>query len=377
MKRIRLTIADVIPVPYRLPLYARLASDPAYELRVDFLGHGHVDRSWSDLELPFPHRFLAGPAVTTRRGNVLTYHVNPGIARTVLAPRPDALLLSGWAQPSYVAAAAIAKAARVPYLIASESHGRRSRSSAARVLRATVFSPVVRGAAATFGTGSLARRYLAELGARPDGIFTLPNACDVHALSAEAAEMRRNGAGARLRSRVGTAEVVGYVGRLVAVKGVDLLFEAIRVLRLRGRDVGALIAGDGPERSALEGNAAELPVIFLGSVPAEEVTSVYTAVDTLCVPSRDEPWGVVVNEAMSASTPVVASDAVGAAADLVIPGETGARFPTGDADALADALARVLDDAVALGAGAYARVAHWGYDLAESELRLALAKVLG
>jgi glycosyltransferase involved in cell wall biosynthesis len=88
----------------------------------------------------------------------------------------------------------------------------------------------------------------------------------------------------------------------------------------------------------------------LDYVDALDLPALYAAADTLVLPSVPtatfrEPWGLVVNEAMLQRTPVIASDAVGAAAGgLVVPGTTGMVFPAGDADRLAVCLRDLAAD---------------------------------
>jgi glycosyltransferase involved in cell wall biosynthesis len=131
------------------------------------------------------------------------------------------------------------------------------------------------------------------------------------------------------------------VARLHRRKGVDVLLHALPEVEAR-----LWIAGDGPERAALESLAAELGVservCFLGT--RDDTADLLAACDVFVLPSRLEGLGVATLEAMAASRPVVASD-VGGIADAVVAGRTGLLVPPEDAHALADALRRVLGDA--------------------------------
>jgi len=75
------------------------------------------------------------------------------------------------------------------------------------------------------------------------------------------------------------------------------------------------------------------------------LSAFYAASDCLVLPSEYEPWGLVVNEAMAAGLPVIVSDKVGCAADLVRSGENGVVYRCGDLAALAKALGVVVTDA--------------------------------
>jgi glycosyltransferase involved in cell wall biosynthesis len=141
------------------------------------------------------------------------------------------------------------------------------------------------------------------------------------------------------------APVVGFAGRLTPVKGPQVLVEAAPLLLREAPEARIVIAGEGPLRPALEdaARAAGLAerVRFPGAVP--DVRVVMAAADVWAVPSLEEGGGIVALEAMAAGLPLVASD-VGGQRETVEPGLTGIRVPPGEPEALARALARLLDD---------------------------------
>lgn len=148
-----------------------------------------------------------------------------------------------------------------------------------------------------------------------------------------------------LRRRAGADEgcfVFAFVGRLVPEKGVEDLLSAFEVLHRERPATLLMIAGTGP--LAVRAAAAPSGVVYLGPQPYATLGAVYAAAQCIVVPSRKEPWGLVVNESLLAGTPVIASDRVAAADDLVTPG-TGSRFPAGDVTALTEAMRREMDRA--------------------------------
>jgi glycosyltransferase involved in cell wall biosynthesis len=133
---------------------------------------------------------------------------------------------------------------------------------------------------------------------------------------------------------------VGGVGRLTAQKGFDVLVEAVR--RLAGEDVpvGAVVAGDGPDRGALTAAAHGLPVDLLGFV--DDVPAFHAELGAFCLPSRWEGLPFALLEAMMSGLPCVASD-VG---DVRVALEgAGAVVPPGDPAALAAALRELAESA--------------------------------
>jgi glycosyltransferase involved in cell wall biosynthesis len=139
--------------------------------------------------------------------------------------------------------------------------------------------------------------------------------------------------------------VVGWVGRMTAVKRTDDVLEAFRLLREQGIDACLCLVGDGPDRERLERRASELGVmrdtLFLGY--QEDVAPYYAAFDALVLPSANEGTPVSVIEALAAETPVVATR-VGGVPDVVREGEEGFLVDAGDTDELADRLVRLSRD---------------------------------
>lgn len=140
--------------------------------------------------------------------------------------------------------------------------------------------------------------------------------------------------------------VVGSLGRLVPRKGVDLLLEAAGLLRARGVTFDLVIAGTGPEEARLKQQAQRLglAVHWPGWVANNGKADFFAQLDVFVNPARDEPFGFVFLEAMSARLPVVAADTVGARA-IFTPGEDGLLAAHDSAASLADAIGRLIMDA--------------------------------
>jgi glycosyltransferase involved in cell wall biosynthesis len=147
-----------------------------------------------------------------------------------------------------------------------------------------------------------------------------------------------------LREQLGGSEARPLVltpARLDAQKGHETLLEAVAEVP----DAIFVLAGEGPERAALEARAAELEVAervsFLGR--REDIPQLLAACDVFALPSLYEGSSLAVLEAMAAGTPVVSS-AIGGTEELVEDGRTGLLVAPGDAQALAGALRRLLDE---------------------------------
>ena len=107
------------------------------------------------------------------------------------------------------------------------------------------------------------------------------------------------------------APLILFIGRLVYQKGPDLFIEALRKVCRERWDAKVIVAGDGGMRQYLQDRARDLPVNFVGYIPDSEYIRLLNACDLVVIPSRNEPFGLVLLEAWSAEKPVVACDVGG------------------------------------------------------------------
>lgn len=179
-------------------------------------------------------------------------------------------------------------------------------------------------------TAAMERLYVAR-GFPPQRIYRVPNT-----LPARFAEVP-----VRLEKPPQATLTIGVLARLVGKKGVDVFLRGLRLALDQGLQARALIGGDGPERASLLDLRGQLglgqQVEFLGWVA--EPDRFHDSIDLFCVPSRDEPFGIVVLEGFAQGTPVIAS-AVGGLQELIQDGVNGALFQSDDPQALAAALLR-------------------------------------
>ena len=144
----------------------------------------------------------------------------------------------------------------------------------------------------------------------------------------------------------------------------------------------ALMVGDGPEKPRLEERAKELGVraVFVGFVNQSEVSRYYVAADAFVILSDYDPSPKALNEAMNFNLPVIVTEPVGTAFDLVEPGHNGERVKVGDLTAIAEAIAGFAaapEKTRAQGAVSTEIVANWNFEVNASSLLLAIANVTG
>jgi glycosyltransferase involved in cell wall biosynthesis len=320
----KLALLTEIPAPFRIPLFNALAAEEGVDFRVLFLAGADPRRAHYALhadEFRFDWRVLRGRQL--RRGGRWIV-LSRGAVRELRRFRPDAVAVGGWNQPAFWQALLYTKARRIPLLVWVESTARDLRSQA--LLLELGKRALIRVATGFFVPGKASAEYLLQLGVSEERIAIAPNAIDPEIFGAPASP------------RDGTRCTFLYVGRLDPEKGLDVLLRAFE--RVPGELV---IVGGGTEEAALRAQAPER-VRFLGRLDRDELVPHYAAADVFVLPSRSEPWGMVLNEAAAAGLPLVATEGVGAARDLVEHGVNGFRVPAGDEEALAAALRRLAED---------------------------------
>jgi glycosyltransferase involved in cell wall biosynthesis len=362
---IRVTAVLPEPTPYRSPLFDLIAQRPDIDLSVVYAADAIAQNRWQ-ISIAHPHVVLRGIRVPgAHRILRHDYPVTPEIFRVLERRRPQVLVVTGWSTFASQAAIAWSIARRIPFVLQVESHDVGPRATWRRVVKGTVVPRIVRRASSVLVTGTLARNSLVARGADPSRVRVFANTVDTLGFAAAAAEARLDRGTQRSRIGLGPSEVaVLSVARLAPEKGLDTLIRA--VARADRPRLHLVLAGQGPERESLErlGRDLWIPVTFLGSVEWSEIIETYAACDVFALLSRHEPWAVVVNEAAACGLPLILSDQVGAAHDLLEHRANGFLIPGEDPESAARALQELCDDErfrTSAGRRSQEIAADWGY----------------
>jgi glycosyltransferase involved in cell wall biosynthesis len=269
----------------------------------------------------------------------------------------------------------------IPVLLRAEStlHDR-ARSTAKLLAKKCFFGMLRPQISGVLAIGEANARYWRHYLGKDVPVFRMPYAVDNDFFQRRAAEAAadREALRAELGLEAGRP-VLLFASKLQERKRCGDLLAALALLRAPRPYL--LIVGDGEERRKLEQQVSSDPelgsaVRFLGFRNQTELPRYFDLCDIFVLPSRHEPWGLVVNEAMNAGRAVIVSDDVGCQQDLVREGETGAVFPTRDVRALAAAIERVLatpETAMRMGACGKTHIAQYSFDQDVAGLRAALA----
>ena len=407
-RTVRLAYLVSHPIQYQAPLLRRIALEPDIDLTVlfgsDFSVRGYKDRGFG-VEVAWDTPLLDGYRSEFLRPLRDTGEVSPttpisrGIYRRLQhsdgSPAFDALWVHGYASVNALQGILAANALGIPVLLRAESWlADRVRSPWTLAVKSAFFRLLGKGIAAILPIGTVNAAYWTHYFGSSVPQFLMPYAVnnDYFASLAKAAEPREP----ELRAELGLAAdrpVILFASKLQERKHADHLVEAYRLfVRDRMQDQMQdrpclVIVGDGEQRARLEAQVQHLveaqhltaeDVHFAGFRNQSELPRFFQLADVFVLPSRHEPWGLIVNEAMAAGCPAIVSSDVGCHADLITDGVEGCVFPVGDVGALADALRRVFstpDAAARMGDNARRRISTWTYEEDLQGLRNALAAV--
>jgi glycosyltransferase involved in cell wall biosynthesis len=355
------------PTPTRAPHLQALAARPEIDLSVVYATQTYQQRTWS---VRHPEaQVLRGWSLPTSRVLHHDYPITPGIWRFLGDGAFDLVVIAGWAVFAAQAAIVWCRRHDVPYLLNTENHFREPRPRWVKLVKGLVLPRVVPQAAGMLVSGTLAREHALHYGARPNSVIVFPNTPDVPLYAAKADRLRSRREDVRSRLGVEPKEVIVLqVGRLIPVKGADVLISAIAEAgRHTSVSIRLVLTGEGPERMALERQALRegVPLTLTGQIEADDLVELYAAADIFCLLSRRETWGIVVNEAMACGLPLVLSSAVGASGDLLESDRNGMLVAPGDIGGTADAVLRLAESEsrrTAFGARSRKVISEWGFE---------------
>lgn len=244
------------------------------------------------------------------------------IKRTVRSFSPDAVLMSGWIDDAYVQAARSLRGDGTPVVAGCDTQWTGSlRQQAGRLAAPWYLHSAID---VLWVPGERQRQLAQKLGYTGSSCWTGYYSCDWSHFAEVYSE------------KITTEPSFLYVGRYVEEKGVDVLTDAYRAYRAHVEEPWPLVtAGAGPLEDLLEETDG---VENRGFVQPDRLPTLMTEAGAFVLPSRFEPWGVVVQEAAAAGVPVLCSTASGAGVHLVQDGYNGYQIEVNDAQHLAQCM---------------------------------------
>lgn len=348
----RLAILSTHPIQYYAPLFRELHQGPldihvfygwegmARKAQVD---HGFGASVQWDIPLldGYPHTFLENRSKDPGTHHFRGIDAADAIDR-ISEWKPDALLVFGWNYRSHLRALRHFSG-KIPILFRGDSTLLNERPGIRRVLRRLFLTWIYRHIDIALYVGQHNRRYFQKHGLRKEQLAWAPHAIDNDRFARDSEN--REAEAISWRRDLGIADddrVALFAGKLEDNKQPELLLDAF--LSFDHEHAHLVFVGTGPLEDKLRSvSRGSRNVHFLGFQNQSRMPTVYRLGDVYVLPSQRETWGLGVNEAMACRRPVVVSDHVGCAPDLVIEGKSGWSFPAGDLEALSSILRRAID----------------------------------
>jgi glycosyltransferase involved in cell wall biosynthesis len=373
-RRYRVLAVCAHPVQYHVPLLCRMASRDDLDLHVAYCTLSGAEAAhdpefgatikW-DIPMLDGYSWTHVPNKGSGRDSFWGLR-NPGVWKLIREGQFDAILCYvGYVRSTFWISLFAAKLSRAAFLFGTDSATLTSRGghSWKRIVKRILWPFLFRLADQVIVPSSGGRELMRKLGLPDNRVTLTPYVVDNDWWLSASAGIDRDAVRTSWGALQGDS-VILFCAKLQPWKRPSDLLHAFVEAKLPNAIL--VFAGEGSLRTELETEVAALGlcsrVRFLGFVNQSKLPAVYKSVDIMVLPSEYEPFAVVVNEAMCCGCPVITSDRVGAAVDLVVHGRTGFVYPCGDTAALAGILKEVIADPARLETlrqGALTRMQSW------------------
>jgi poly(glycerol-phosphate) alpha-glucosyltransferase len=316
-------VYSIVPSPYQRDLLYELSGLPELNLKVFYLENTHPDNPWPEKPLQPYEQVLPGGYLSWGPSR---FHWNWHLPNLNQA---DVVIFNGY-QNTIAQLILHTQAQKIPCIFWGEKMV--GSPSGVKGNLQQLLAKGLEECRAIVAIGSKAEQDYHQR--FPDKlIFNIPYYCNLSSFSRSIPQRPRQ------------PVTVLFCGQMIRRKGLDLLLQAFSQVIQSGLQARLLLLGREAELPQLLqplDPAVRQQIDYAGFQAPDDLPYFFRQADIFVLPSRYDGWGVVVNQALGAGLPIICSDAVGAAVDLVEPGVNGAIVPAGDADALHKALLRYL-----------------------------------
>lgn len=344
--KIKVVLLHNIFTPHIVPLFKRLQQAAEIDLKVFFTSFTSPERNWSTTkELGFQHQVLSKMSLSHHGKDYFSYVINPTVLYHLWKEEMDILISAGYDSFSSQVGFFFCKAFGKSYILWSGSTP--YEDNWRRRVASPLVKIMVRNADALLAYGSRSKDFLIDLGAKGERTFIAQNTVDIDYFAgrSQLSEAQKH----QLKEGMGikTSQIILYVGQLIKRKGLQYLLPAFGKLKKENPEVSLLVVGEGNQEKQFRmlcQNEKITDVFFVGHRDYGQLPEYYGISDVFVLPSLEEVWGLVVNEAMACSLPVIVTRVAGASADLVKEGINGFIVREGNVDDLYRALKLLADD---------------------------------
>lgn len=375
-KKRKIAILALHPVPYHAPLYKRISEIPNYDVNVlycDRMGVESVNTIEFNCDIKWDIPLLEGYNCKflenfSKKQSVSGFlsRINLGIIKELLISNYDVILIQGYDTFTAWLGLICAKVLRISIVWRGEATLKNHcKSLSIKSLIKKIFVKIFLfncNAILFSCTGN--KEYLIHYGVTENKLFSFPCAVDNKYFRSQ----RQHIDPIKIRQKLGINKedfVVLMAGRLTQRKRPLDLLEALKILN--NKNIVVMYVGDGLEKEIMLQITEKhnLRVIFCGFKNQSEISAYYSAANCAAIISEYDPSPKVLNEVMNFSLPVITTEIVGTAKDLVQDGENGFIIKVGDAVSLAEKinfLFKNKDKCVFMGNNSFRKVANWNFD---------------
>lgn len=339
--RLRVLFLANVPSPYRVAFFNTLSRDCDLTVLYQLHASAERDKKWTaESTATYREVFLKGPATNVDKA------ICPGVV-SWLKKDWDAIVICGNSSPTELLAIAWCKLRNIPYCLEADGAFAGSGSGIKELIK----TRAIRGAGMYLSTCRELDQYFLHYGADPKRLrrYHFSSLTEEDILPACPTWKDKQ----HFRAQLGIREekMILSIGQFIHRKGIDLLLQAANGLDKR---IGIYIVGGEPTEEYLT-FARENDLTSVHFVPFQEKEALkryYMAADAFVLPTREDIWGLVVNEAMGFGLGVITTDRCNAGLELIRNGHNGFLVPTEDIHALRGAILECLVESKALGQAA-------------------------
>ena len=347
------------PSPYRVEFFNQLGAVDEINLTVIFLENPsqqtHRSKDWFNTDYSFFQAVFLTKKISLGGKRV----IHPELLSWVKKPF-DEIIFGGYSYPSFMWAMEFLKRNKRPFSMEADG-GLISEDS---TIKYKIKSHFLSMPSKWYSSGRVTSEYLTHYGADASKIVTYPfsSLCQKDLMKKEDLAKKKEESRALLGFS-SDQRIALNIGQFIHRKGVDVLLKAIAKV---DPEILFLIVCGKPTEEYQEIIEKEKisNVKFLDFMPKDKLSYYYDAADFFVCPTREDIWGLVINEAMAHGLPTISTDRCGAGVELIEDGQSGFVVKTGDVDALAQAIQKISKmDLKAMGEKALKRVQ--GYTIEE------------
>lgn len=322
-----------IPVPYRMQFFSELGRYCDLTVMMESEYAGNLNKDWLKRFKPKGYEYIVLPKI----GKTSKTRINYGYKRIILKEEYDIIVVGSYYSLSAMLFISFLRRHKIPYILNSDGGFVKNDKG----IRYAMKHHFISGASAYITTGELTTQYLSHYGATGPFwkiSFSSLSEEDVSNLSKQEHDK------SYFKKKLGIEEqkIVLYVGQFIHRKGIDVLLNA--VVEIKTPCIVYVVGGEPTEeyKSIVEKHDLK-NVKFIGFQDKEGLVEYYRSADVFVLPTREDIWGLVVNEALGMGVPVVTTDMCIAGVEL-INGINGKIVPANDSSKLAVAIDDIIGD---------------------------------